>query len=1043
MKLNCNVFKLVVFGILLITTNALAQEVTIKEEILSLPTYGFHKPNPVPILTENPKIFPYFKFEEYEHDSKMKDWKVITLENDYIKVYILPEIGGKIWGAIEKSTGEEFLYKNEVVKFRNIAMRGPWTSGGIEFNFGIIGHHPATATTVDYLTRTNADGSVSCIVGNTDLPSKTRWTVEIRLEKDKAFFETNASWYNASPLTENYYNWMTGAAVGTNDLEFFIPGNKYVGHSGDAHPWPIDEEGRNLAMYKDNDFGPDKSYHIVGESNDYFGGYYHDKNFGFGTWAPYEEMPGQKLWIWSLSRSGGIWEDLLTDNDGQYIEFQAGRLFDQYTPGKVNPISQVGFDPYVMDTWSEIWFPYKEIGGMEDASKQGVLNVEFKDGTATIGLNVLQKTTQELQLKLNNEIVFSERLNLNTMDVYTKKLPVKSTDKFEVAVLGTELYYTNTLGANSIKRPFYPDADLKVSETEQLFQDGVEALEYREYVLAESKLSELIKIDPSHRAGLNALAELEYRKTNYKAALNLANSVLKMDTYNSGANYIAGITYKATDDSLNAIESLGWAARDIKYRSVAYATMAEIYLKQKNYDRAKMYAAKALTFNLYNVNAREVLLVLARINNDSETFKSYTDAFNQVDPLNRFVKLEKARFDNFNEPMDSLKTKKVLNEFEKETILSSAIRYHELGFDTEALLALLSNKTNVKNSIWAAYLQKDSNKNESARLMNEAISARPNLVFPYRRETIPVLEWAVSNYDSWKLKYYLSQNYLAVGLRDKGETLLKELGDIPDSDIVYRFRATLLKDSSFESRAKDYEKALKLAASDWKVWEENIIFQGDNKKYDEAYALSKKAFKKFKGNYNIELAHAKALLNTGRFSEVIKVLKNIQVLPFEHASESRKIYERAHLSVAQKLIAGKKYKSAISILNESKKWPENIGVGKPHTPDERIQDYLLAICFEALEENSKKSELLQNIVDYTNDNIANSDVDHLFGLLALKKLNKVDALSETVSKLKNESAKNQLALSLFNNELDAAQELKQENHLTDDIWQVLISAIKY
>ena len=178
---------------------ALAQAVTIKEETLSLDTYDFGKPNPVPILAENPKIFPYFKFEEYQHNSKKKDWKVVTLENDYIKVMVLPEIGGKVWGAIDKGTGKEFLYKNEVVKFRNIAMRGPWTSGGIEFNFGIIGHHPSTATPVDYLTRTNPDGSVSCIVGSTDLPSNTKWRVEIRLEKDKAYFETDAGLVQCLP----------------------------------------------------------------------------------------------------------------------------------------------------------------------------------------------------------------------------------------------------------------------------------------------------------------------------------------------------------------------------------------------------------------------------------------------------------------------------------------------------------------------------------------------------------------------------------------------------------------------------------------------------------------------------------------------------------------------------------------------------------------------------------------------------------------------------------------------------------------------------
>ncbi|MDX1759785.1 MAG: DUF5107 domain-containing protein, partial [Arenibacter algicola] len=109
---------------------------TIKEEIMSLDTYDFSKPNPIPILTDNAKIFPYFKYEGYENIAKKKNWKVVTLENAFIKVFVLPEIGGKVWGAIEKSTGEEFLYKNEVIKFRNISMRGPWTSGGIEFNFG-------------------------------------------------------------------------------------------------------------------------------------------------------------------------------------------------------------------------------------------------------------------------------------------------------------------------------------------------------------------------------------------------------------------------------------------------------------------------------------------------------------------------------------------------------------------------------------------------------------------------------------------------------------------------------------------------------------------------------------------------------------------------------------------------------------------------------------------------------------------------------------------------------------------------------------------
>ncbi|MBT3750960.1 MAG: DUF5107 domain-containing protein, partial [Bacteroidetes bacterium] len=106
-------------------------------------TYGFDDPNPI---AKPGIIYPYYRFDGYTHIAIDKDWKIIEMENEWIKVLIAPEIGGKVLGAIEKSTGEEFLYFNKVIKFRDVAMRGAWTSGGIEFNFGSIGHAPSTST---------------------------------------------------------------------------------------------------------------------------------------------------------------------------------------------------------------------------------------------------------------------------------------------------------------------------------------------------------------------------------------------------------------------------------------------------------------------------------------------------------------------------------------------------------------------------------------------------------------------------------------------------------------------------------------------------------------------------------------------------------------------------------------------------------------------------------------------------------------------------------------------------------------------------------
>ena len=100
---------------------------TIREEVRSIETYPFSDPNPVPILARDPRLYPYHSFDGYAAESEPREWTVVTLENEWIELFVLPEVGGKVWGAVVKETGHEFIYRNEVLKFRNIALRGPWT----------------------------------------------------------------------------------------------------------------------------------------------------------------------------------------------------------------------------------------------------------------------------------------------------------------------------------------------------------------------------------------------------------------------------------------------------------------------------------------------------------------------------------------------------------------------------------------------------------------------------------------------------------------------------------------------------------------------------------------------------------------------------------------------------------------------------------------------------------------------------------------------------------------------------------------------------
>ena len=1015
---------------------------TIKEEIMSLDTYDFSKPNPVPILTDNAKIFPYFKYEGYENIAKKKNWKVVTLENDFIKVFVLPEIGGKVWGAIEKSTGEEFLYKNEVIKFRNISMRGPWTSGGIEFNFGIIGHHPSTATPVDYVVKTNDDGSVSCVVGSADLPSNTDWRVEIRLEKDKAYFETNASWYNGSPIDQSYYNWMTAAAVVSDDLEFIYPGNQFLEHGGAAKPWPIDAEGRDLSLYKNNNFDKDISEHVVGDYKDYFGGYYHNRNFGFGHWAPYEEMPGQKLWLWSMARSGAIWEDLLTDTDGQYMEFQAGRLLNQYSPGETNPISQANFEPYVMDRWKEIWFPFKEIGGMVDATEYGVLNVKESDKGLYIGINALQSLKDNLQVFINGKEVYSEEISLKPMGVFSKELPFKESGEILVQLGNKKLLYSSDGESTLIKRPFIDNEAIKVSMSEQLYHEGWEALKFRDYELASKKLNELVDFDPSHQDGLLKLAGLEYRKTDYHKALEYVNRVLKLDTYNTEANYLAGIIYRALNDSINALESFGWAARSMKYRSVSYAQMAEIYFSLQNLERANLYANKALDYNTYNLNARKIKLLLQRKNNSSNAFNEEYNALIKIDPLNHFALIE---FQLLSRDTPLIMPKEINNEFPDESILELAIYYKDIGLVSEAMEILkLSKTSNAKIHLWAAYLTQDMAAGPSNEYLAKAIADPVDFVFPYRQETIDILQWAISQNANWKFKYYLAQNYIAVGQKNLGLQLLKECGNEPDSDIFYRFRAKMFKNEDYAANEKDYLKALQLNNTDWKLREEVIQFYLDNDKIEAAYKLAKKSYSKYPKNANIGLIYAKSALLNNQYGKTIEVLNDILILPFEHASESKKIYTDAHILMALDNMQSKNYKRAISFLESSKEWPENLGVGKPFHADERLQDYLLAVNFELLKDSRKSEQLLTNILSYQNNNKKMVSANELFELLSLKKLGKSAELESSINRISNiNTIMGKLILALYHNDAAALKEIRTQNVLNHPSLKILEAASKY
>ena len=416
---------------------------------------------------------------------------------------------------------------------------------------------------------------MSTIVGAMDLPSRTPWRVEIRLPPDRAAFETRVLWHNPTPLEQPYYNWMTAAAFAQDDLELFVPGTAYLEHSGRVRPWPVDEDGRFLPLYRNNAFGGSKSYHVVGALNDFFGGYYHDDGYGWGHWARHEEMPGRKMWLWALSREGGIWEDLLTDTDGQYVEFQAGRLHVQYQPGAHrNPISQAGFDPLSASRWTEVWFPLEGTGGLTDASPRGAMHVEGEDGRLRVVVQAFGAAADTVKAWSGGERIATRAVTLEPLEPVVIEFDVAPDGPWRVSLPGLGLESCSNPGEPGLggicgldgdrvlSRPFATNAGAwdELPETDRLVFEARELARGRLYPEARALYERVADAEPWNREALLGLGALALRSARYEEGLAHARRALQLDTYDPEANFLAGNLYRALGRRADALDSFGWAA---------------------------------------------------------------------------------------------------------------------------------------------------------------------------------------------------------------------------------------------------------------------------------------------------------------------------------------------------------------------------------------------------------------------------------------------------------------------------------------------------
>ncbi len=950
------------------------QNSTIKEENITIKTYPYSDPNPIPSLAINSQVsvfYPYFLFDGYTDKGINKEWKVVTLENDYIEVTVLPEVGGKVMGAIEKSTGEEFIYLNHVLKFRAIGIRGPWTSGGIEHNFGLdLGHAPWTSSEVDYVLKEYSDGSVSCIVGGLDLASRTQWRVNIHLPKDKAFFETRSMWYNPTPLHDAYLSWENAAYKATDDLQFYFPGTHHIGHGGDVSPWPVDKEGRNLSIYSKNNFGTSKSYHVFGNYPNWYGGYFHNTNFGTGHWAPYSDAPGKKIWIWSLARLGAIWEGLLTDTDGQYIEAQSGVKFNQASPesGFNTPFNQLFMRPFYTETKTEYWFPVKETGGMVHASPGGTLNLVSSEDSLKLSFCPNVPINDSLIVSMGQTTLMKEFIQLNPMQVYQKSflLPEGTTPDLKVNIGNDLLSYTTNKNENKITRPITTPSGQDYNSAEHLFRQAEDMNSMRNYNDAMETYLTCLEKEPTHSRALSKVAELYYRKAQYREGLNYARRVLENNTYDPDGNFIYAVIQRALGNLTLAEEAFSVAVRSMEYRSAAYVEIAGLNLQKQHYKNAEVYAKKALDYNRYNITAYEYLAIAYRKQNKLIEAEQNLESLLEIDPLNHFTRFEHFLMNPVSESMSAF-TSAIRNELPHETYLELALEYANLGLTDEAIRVLEQSPEYPTVYYWLAYLGRMKSPEKSKQYLRQAAEMSSLMVFPFRLETIPVLAWAQEQHPSWKTNYYLGLIYWKILRTEKAKEQFELCGDSPDFAPFYIARGLLSQHnkSGDDFAGSDFNKALELDPDEWRTWYYLSTYYQSTGAFKQELEISRQMYSLFPDNPVVGIAHAKSLFDSKINDECLEVLADVNVLPQEFANAGHGIYEKANLTIALDLLEKKKFKKAIKYLDSSKEWPENLGSGKPYEPDTRLQDYIAAHCEIQLGNQKSYEYYYQQIIDFS------------------------------------------------------------------------------
>ncbi|WP_320128600.1 DUF5107 domain-containing protein [uncultured Sphaerochaeta sp.] len=608
------------------------------EETVSIPTYGVGEPNAHPMFFDNRvyqgssgRVYPYPIIETIENEKHDKPYTAVFLENEYLKLMILPQLGGRIQRAYDKTNGYDFVYYNEVIKPALVGLTGPWISGGIEFNWPQH-HRPTTYMPVDYLLRENDDGSCTVLLNDVDRIHGTKAVTTITLYPGKAYIEISARLFNRTQLPQTFL-WWANPAIAVNDTtqSIFPPDVHAVMDHGkrDVTTFPIAtgvyykhdySAGVDISRYKN--IPVPTSYMAYHSNYDFVGSYDYQKQAGILHVADHHISPGKKQWTWGCGDFGKAWDRNLTDENGPYIELMTGVFTD-------NQPDFTWMHPYEEKTFTQYFLPYKQVGSVTNGSKDIVLSLQVQPANQTANL-VVYASSQVLQAKIvltkgKKETLFSMVQDLSPNQVFSKeiRIPVCQEEELEISVYSPKgnlmlSYKPEGIHDMTLPKPAMAIGDPKTLKTiEELWLAGQHLEQYRHATFSSDPYYlEALARDPEDYRTNCAYGMLLFRRGLFTSSEKAARTAIKRSTKHNPnptsteAYTLLGLSLFHQEREDEAFDAFYKAIWDGNQQEISYYFLAIISARREQWETALGFTEAALEKNSHQMKARGLKILL-------------------------------------------------------------------------------------------------------------------------------------------------------------------------------------------------------------------------------------------------------------------------------------------------------------------------------------------------------------------------------------------------------------------------------------------------